>query len=78
MFHTAYRNRLQARWVDELRLEYWRQVLRLTRGAGRLKRQLARWEAQFRPFRDLMWWPIVSGLLGVVLGLVFTTIIPMI
>ena len=77
MFNIAYRHRFQQRWLDELKLEYWRQVIRLMRLLGRAKNRLADWKARWLPFRDLLWLPLLFGIIGVGLGLVFTMVIPM-
>ncbi len=78
MFHTVNRRPLQQHWLDTLSLEYWRQVIRLTRALSRVQDQIAEWKAYLLPLRDWLWLPLISGMVGVLLGLVFTTIIPII
>jgi hypothetical protein len=59
--------RAQPRWMDQLRLHYWRQVIRLTRYARQLKAWLV-------PIQHLLWLPLVVGLAGVMVGFLFAVL----
>ncbi|MGH2521347.1 MAG: hypothetical protein ACRDH2_02485 [Anaerolineales bacterium] len=53
--------------IDELRIQYWRLVLRLARFASR-------WEAYLDPLRTYFWLPIVALLTGMVVGLLLSVL----
>jgi hypothetical protein len=58
---------IHLRWMDHLRLEYWRQVIRLTR----LARQFKAW---LIPVQHLLWVPLIAGLAGLLLGFIVTVV----
>ena len=53
--------------TNEIRIQYWRQVLRLARF-------MSRWEAYLAPLRTYFWLPIVALLIGMLIGLAFSVL----